>query len=93
MELTEEQIQFLRGLDFLKMGQAVSHEQWQTAAMTAQRMERNIRQTGLLDMERNIMGLKQAIRCKNQVEAKQILSQLVAKRVQLLRNLEEKSKA
>lgn len=85
MELTEEQIQFLHGLDFLKLGQAVNHEQWQTAAMTAQQMERTIKQTGLSDMERNMMGLKQAIRCKNQMESKQILSQLVAKRVQLLK--------
>lgn len=85
MELTEEQIQFLHGLYFLKLGQAVNHEQWQTAAMTAQQMERTIKQTGLSDMERNMMGLKQAIRCKNQMESKQILSQLVAKRVQLLK--------
>ena len=91
MELTEEQLTFLKGLDFLKLGQAVNHEQWQTAAMTVQRMERTIKQTGLSDMERNMMGLKQAIRCKNQMESKQILSQLVAKRVRLLNQVSDEA--
>lgn len=89
--MTEEQLTFLHGLDFLKLGQAVNHEQWQTAAITAQRMERIIKRTGLSDMERNMMGLKQAIRCINQIESKQILSQLVAKRVRLLKQVSDET--
>lgn len=87
MDLTEEQITFLKGMDFMKLGQAVNHGQWQAAAMTVRRMENEIRQNGLTELQRNLMGISQAIRCKNQNQAKQILSQLVAKRVQMLKGI------
>ena len=40
MNYTNEQIEFFKSLDFMKLGQAINREQWQAAAMTIRRLNR-----------------------------------------------------
>ena len=82
--MKEEQMRFLKSFDFLRLGQAVNHGQWQSAAMTLRRMESQAKQAGFSEFERPFAGLRTAILRKNPEEAKQILARVVAKRVQLL---------
>ena len=37
MNYTKEQIEYLKSLDFMRLGQAINREQWQAAAMTIRR--------------------------------------------------------
>ena len=39
MNYTKEQIEFLKSLDFMRLGQALNREQWQSAAMTIRRLD------------------------------------------------------
>ena len=83
--MREEQIAFIKSYDFMRIGQAVSHGQWQSAAMTIRRMEIKARELELTEFARPLAGLKQAIMRREEAQAKQILSLVVAKRVQLLK--------
>lgn len=79
---------FLHSYDFMKLGQAVNHGNWQMAAMISQRMSSTARELGLDTFERNLTGLRQSINRKNVVDAKQNLAMITSKRVQML-NLEQ----
>lgn len=86
-------IQFIKGYDFLRLGQAISHHQWQSAAMTIRRMEGQVKQLGLDGFVRPFAGIRQAVMRKDEKEAKQILAQVTAKRVRMLEQLRhEKNK-
>lgn len=80
----EELNKFLHSYDFMKLGQAISHNQWQPAAMTIQRMTRQAKELGITCFDRPFTGLRQAINRKNAEEAKQILATVIAKRVRLM---------
>lgn len=69
----------------MRVGQAISHGQWQSAAMTIRRMEQRAKALELPMFDRQFAGLKQAILRKEESNAKQILSLITAKRVQLLK--------
>lgn len=94
-KMTEEEVQiyitdltkFLKSLDFMKLGQAVSHNRWESAAMIIRRMDNTAKELGLVCMERPITGLRQSVNRKNMADAKQILAGLISKRVQLLKML------
>ena len=90
MNYTKEQIEFLKSLDFMKLGQAINREQWQSAAMTIRRMDMKAKEAGMTDFERNFTGIRQCINRKDGQEAKQILSVVVNKRA---KHLNEWSKA
>ena len=90
MIYTKEQIDFLKSLDFMKLGQAINREQWQSAAMTIRRMDMKAKEAGMTDFERNFTGIRQCINRKDGQEAKQILSVVVNKRA---KHLNEWSKA
>lgn len=90
MIYTKEQIEFLKSLDFMKLGQAINREQWQSAAMTIRRMDMKAKEAGMTDFERNFTGIRQCINRKDGQEAKQILSVVVNKRA---KHLNEWSKA
>lgn len=93
--MTEEEVQnyltdlaqFLKSLDFMKLGQAVNHNRWESAAMIVRRMDSQSKKLGLVCMERPFTGLRQSINRKNAADAKQILAGLISKRVQLLKML------
>ena len=90
MNYTKEQIEFLKSLDFMRLGQAINREQWQSAAMTIRRMDMKAKEAGMTDFERNFTGIRQCINRKDGQEAKQSLSVVVNKRA---KHLNEWSKA
>ena len=87
MEYTEKQLQFLKSLDFMKLGQAINHAQWQSAAMIVRRLDMMAKEAEMNDFERQFTGLRQCINRKNTYEAKQILAVVVNKRAKYLKSL------
>lgn len=87
MKYTKEQIEFLKSLDFMRLGQAINRGQWQSAAMTIRRMDIKAKEIHMDDFERNFIGLRQCINRKDGQEAKQILSVVVNKRAKHLNDL------
>ncbi len=85
----DKQKAFLSGLDFMKLGQAINHEQWPSAAMIIQRMSKNAKDAGVMEFDRLFTGIRQNINRKNPYEAKQLLALVVNKRVQLVNMLKE----
>lgn len=88
MTYTEEQMQFLRCLDFMKLGQAINHEQWQSASMIVRRLDDMARESGINDFERTFIGIRQSINRKDIYEAKQIMAIVVNKRAKCLNDIE-----
>lgn len=86
---TEEQETFLRSMDFMRLGQAINRGQWQSAAMTVQRMDRNAKTAGLTEFERQFTGIRQCINRRNGFEAKQILAIVVNKRARYLNDMNQ----
>ena len=89
MEFTNEQCQFINSLDFMKLGQAIDHEQWQAAAMIVRRMDMQAKQAGLTGFERQFTGIRQCINRKEKAQAKQVLSFVISKRVQMMKQMKE----
>lgn len=84
MNYTNEQIEFFKSLDFMKLGQAINREQWQAAAMTIRRLDMKAKEVGMNDFERNFTGIRQCINRKDSNEAKQILAVVINKRTKYL---------
>jgi len=89
MEFTNEQCQFINSLDFMKLGQAIDHEQWQAAAMIVRRMDMQAKQAGLTGFDRQFTGIRQCINRKEKAQAKQVLSIVISKRVQMMKQMKE----
>lgn len=89
MIYTKEQIEFLKSLDFMKLGQAINREQWQTAAMTIRRLDMKAKEVGMNEFERNFTGIRQCINRKDGNEAKQILAVVINKRAKHLNTISE----
>ena len=86
---SEKQKAFIQSLDFMRLGQAINRGQWQSAAMIIQRMDRNAKDAGLTDFERQFTGIRQCINRRNANEAKQILALVVNKRVKLMEQMKD----
>ena len=89
MTYTQEQGEFIKSLDFMRLGQAINHEQWQSAAMIVRRMDNKTKELNITGFERQFTGIRQCINRKDKVQAKQILSIVVNKRVQLMKQIQE----
>ena len=89
MNYTKEQIEFLKSLDFMKLGQAINRGQWQAAAMTIRRLDMKAKEVEMKEFERNFTGIRQCINRKDGNEAKQILSVVVNKRANYLNRISE----
>lgn len=89
MQYTEEQLSFLKASDFMKLGQAINHQQWQSAAMIVRRLDMRAKEVGFEDFVRQITGLRQCINRKDAYEAKQILAIVVNKRAKWLNSVAE----
>ncbi len=82
----EEQIhKFLHSYDFMRLGQAINHNQWQAAAMNIQRMSRTAKELELSTFDRPFTGLRQAINRRDLESAKQALATVISKRVMMLK--------
>lgn len=75
---------FLHSNDFMKLGQAINRQNWQVAAMTAQRMQKCVQQLELDTFERQLANIRQCIIHKQGKQAKDILALMTAKRAQML---------
>lgn len=82
MEIEE----FLKSKDFMKLGQAIEHGNWQVAGMTAQRMQREAKEAGTDAFDRQLIAIKQCIAGRKKTEAQNALAAMVSKRVQMLKN-------
>ncbi len=80
----EEVTSFVRSLEFMRLGQAISHKQWQAAAMKANKLTKEIQRLGITGFERPMTGVRQNVNRKNGEEALQALSLIINKRVKLL---------
>lgn len=81
----EAKLNFLKSYDFMKLGQALNHGNWQIAMVTLQRMQKNVRDLGLDTFERQLVSIRQCIIHKQGRQAKDILALMIAKRAQLLK--------
>lgn len=82
--MSEDVLTFLRSYDFMKLGQAVHHENWQVAMMTLQRMQKKMQELEIDMFERQFINIRQCIVHKQAKPAKDILAFVMAKRAQLL---------
>jgi len=73
----------------MKLGQAIDHEQWQSAAMIIRRMDNKAKEVELMGFERQFTGLRQCINRKDKAQAKQVLSIVVNKRVQIMKQMKK----
>ena len=89
MKYTEEQCNYIKSLDFMRLGQAINHEQWQSAAMIVRRMDNEAKELGLEGFERQFTGIRQCINRKEKAPAQQVLSIIVNKRVQMIKQIQE----
>lgn len=89
MNYTKEQIEFLKSLDFMRLGQALNRGQWQSAAMAIRRLDMKAKEVQMNDFERNFTGIRQCINRKDSNEAKQILAVVVNKRAKHLNAISE----
>lgn len=76
--------EFLRCKDFMKLGQAIEHNNWQIAGMTVSRMQKNAKECGVTDFDRQFIMIKQCIANRKKTEAQNTLALVVAKRVKLM---------
>ena len=90
--MEQDVIKFIKGYDFMRLGQAISHQQWQAAAMIIRRMEMQAKKPELEGFARQFAGIRQAIMRKDGREAKQILALVTAKRVAMLKKIQEEEK-
>lgn len=79
------QFNFLKSYDFMKLGQALDHKNWQIAAMTLQRMQKSAQEAELDTFERQFVSIRQCVIHKQGKQAKDILALVIAKRAQLLK--------
>lgn len=83
-EKYEEQLyKFINGYDFMRLGQAVNSGRFESAAMCIRRMSMEVDKLGLECFQRSFAGLRQNIARKDSIEAKNILSLVIIKRIQL----------
>ena len=79
-----EIIDFCKSLDFMKLGQAVNHNNWRTAFSVLQRMQKQYEETGEDLFGRSFVNLRQCLLQKDQRAAKNALAAVIAKRTQIL---------
>ncbi len=75
---------FFSSHDFMRLGQAIHHKQWQAASMKAMKMSNRARELGCVGIEKSLNGIRMNINCRNDQEALQLLSVLITKRVRIL---------
>lgn len=80
---------FINGYDFMRLGQAVNKGQWESARMACRRMSMKAEALGLECFGRQFLGLRLSLASKNDREAKNILSVIMPKRIQIQKILKE----
>lgn len=80
----DEKLEYVNDIDFMRMGQAIAHEQWQVAFMTLRRLEQRAKELGISDFGQQFLGLRYAIQREDIEEAKQVLTVITNKRVRVV---------
>lgn len=80
---------YIKSKDFMKLGQAIAHENWQVAGMTVQRMTKQATDADIHDFDRQFMMIKKCIMGRKKTEAQNALAAVVAKRVQMINGMNE----
>lgn len=88
MEITD----FCKSLDFMKLGQAIHHENWRAASSVLQRMQKQYEETGEEVFGRSFSNLRQCLLHRDQLAAKNALAGMVARRTQILNRQKQESK-
>lgn len=83
---------FLLSKNFMKLGQAIDHNNWQAAGMIAQRMQREAKEAEVGDFDRQLVMIKQCIALRKKTEALNTLAAMVSKRVGMMKSANEDSK-
>ena len=84
--------EFLQGTYFMNLGQSINHSSWQSAKMTLDKMRRTANEIGIHDFDHSFISLNMLILNKNKNEALDLMAMITAKRVALLKRLEEENK-
>lgn len=80
---------FLKGTSFIRLGHNINSGNWQVTVMGIRRMEQQCKELELTIFLRNLAQLRDAAMHRDKNGCKQILAQIVAKRVQMLKTLEQ----
>lgn len=84
-KINKETVAFLKGQDFMRLGQNINKGNWQSVVMSIRRMQANCRELELTVFDRHLLQLRDAAMHKEANACKQILAQMVVKRVALLK--------
>lgn len=79
-----EKEEFLKSKEFMKLGRAIETGNWQIAGMTAQRMQKMAKESGVSEFDRQLIMIKQCIAQRKKQEALNSLAQIVSRRVSML---------
>ena len=82
-EKERETALFLESFVFMRLGQAISKGQWETAMITLRNMEQKVKKLELPCFDKEFAGLRQAILNKNIAWGKQIMTSVTARRVRM----------
>lgn len=81
--------EFLSSMDFMRLGQAVNHENWQSAMMIIKRMSSAAEEIGAEDFERMLSKIRVCVQSKSRSQALNALAMLTALRVRKLKEIKE----
>lgn len=82
-EYEEKLLRFIKGYDFMRLGQSVNSGRFESAMMSIRRMSQQAESLGLDCFQRQFTGLRQAIARKDIQETKNILSLVIVRRIQI----------
>ncbi len=87
--ITEEMLAFLKGQDFIRLGQSINKGNWQSVVMGCRRMQNRCKELGMNDFIKDLQRLQDAAMHRETTACKQILAGIVVKRVNLLKKAAE----
>ena len=77
---------FLKKMDFMKLGRAISEENWQIAMMTVTRLGNEAKKEEIDIFDKYFAQIRQCIIAKNKIQGLNVMSLITAKRVSLINN-------
>ena len=89
MEQQKKMIEFLKGPFFMRLGHQMQGNNWQGMCMGIRNMQQKCKELGITAFDRHLLQLRDAAMHRNINACKQILAMMVAKRVQLLKEMEQ----
>lgn len=85
--MDDKVVAFYKSKDFLMLGQAIGHKNWQSAMMCLTRLQNRAKEAEITEFDLNFKGIRQCIIAKDVYQAQNILALVVAKRVQFLNKM------